>query len=488
MLGVGYGVTISESVFTGNSGNLAGAIGSQASELTINASVFSENNSNYGGGAIGGEDAPLTITGSRFTDNTAAENGGAISYEATAVSIRDSVFEGNFAQEYGGALDMKDAALTISASSFIGNSADKAGGAISTAAGSSTISESAIAGNRAEAAGAISIEGGDMTVVRSRIARNSADFAGAAWAFGGVMTIADSVLNENAASLFAGAVLGMNYAEVEVVNSWFDANEAENVGGAFALTSANASVSATTFSDNVATYGGALADYSSPGNYVIRNSTFSGNRARKFGGALIMVEASTADIAHVTMAGNTAERGNAITAYEDASIRMRNSVVTGEWGQCAGTLAENTDNLISDGSCATALTGDPKLGGLFAPDDGAPPYYPLLRISPLIDAVDCDPDLTTDQVGTPRPQEAACDIGAIEFDRSAAADECIITTTHVLRFRADPGGSVLGNVPEDTTRRALNYAPGWYQIEYNNQNGWISADYAVADGACEGGE
>ncbi len=479
-------VTISESVFSGNSANLAGAIGSQASELTISDSVFSENNTNYDGGAIGGEDAPLTISGSTFSNNTAAGHGGAIYYEATEVTVTDSAFDGNFAQETGGALYIKDAMLNISASNFDDNNAVKAGGAIDLNAVTATISDSGMSGNKAEAAGAFVIEGGDVTVERSKITRNSAEFGGAAWAFGGKLAITDSVLRENKAAIFAGAIMGMNDAELEISQSWFDANEARDFGGALAVGQSQARVSNSTFSGNVASYGGALADYVSSARYDISNSTFSGNRARNYGGALNLVQASTADITHVTMVGNSAERGHAIAVNEDASIRMRKSIVSGEWGQCAGTLAENSDNLISDGSCATTLKGDPKLGGLVQTDESATPYHPLLSVSSLIDAVDCDSHFAADQIGTARPQGAACDIGAIEYDPAAADELCFITTTHVLRYREQPGGSVIGTVPEGATYGSLGYADGWHQIEYNNQIGWISADYVVAEGICEG--
>ena len=416
-------VTISQSAFSGNSANLSGAIGSQASELTVTDSTFSENTSNYSGGAIGGEDAPLTIIRSKFTDNSTARQGGAIYFEATEIAIEDSEFDGNSAQEYGGALSFKDATLNISASSIDGNSAVKGGGAIRTSAATATISDSRIKGNQAEAAGAIVIESGAMTVERSEISRNTAELAGAAWALGGKLTITDSVFSENEASVFAGAILGMSEADIEISGSWFDANEAEDSGGALVILESKASISSSTFSDNVANYGGALADHLGPANYIISNTTFSNNRARKFGGALLLALASTAEITHVTMVGNTAESANAIAVYEDAVIHMRNSIVSGEWGQCAGTLAVNTDNLISDGSCATALKGDPELGGLVEPDDGAPPYHPLLRASQLIDAVACDQDIAVDQIGTARPQGEACDIGAIEYVQDADGNQ-----------------------------------------------------------------
>lgn len=479
--------SISDSTFSKNQAYFNGAIGNQGGDVTITDSVFRDNSSDLDGGAIGGEDAPLTISGSQFFNNRAKDNGGAIFYETAAMVIKNSIFDGNYAQEYGGAIYTEDVELSLSTSIIRGNSADGAGGAISTIGGKATISSTELSDNQSEAAGALVNENGTVTFERSELRQNSASIAGAVWGYGGKLIVRDSIVEQNSSTSSAGAILGMNNAKLEIINSWFVANQAEEMGGAIALGAAKATVSGSSFSDNVAGYGGALADFPEPATYVISNSTFSGNHAKGFGGALNLLLASTADATHVTMVDNTAGRGHSIIVYDDAEIRLRNSIVTGEWGQCAGTLAENTDNLISDGSCATARKGDPKLGSLVTPDDGAPPYYPLLRISQLIDAVDCDSDIPTDQFGTPRPQGEACDIGAIEYDPARDADECLVTTTHVLRFRAVPGGSVLGNVPEDATYLALDYAQGWYQIEHDSQVGWISADYVLADGACEGG-
>ncbi len=407
--------SISDSAFSNNRAYFNGAIGNQGGDVTITDSVFRHNSSDLDGGAIGGEDGPLTISGCNFTDNRAKENGGAIFYETAAIVIKNSIFDGNYAQEDGGAIYTEDADLSLSTGSLSGNSADGAGGAIGTIGGKATISNTELSDNQAEAAGALVSEHGTVTIEHSELRRNSASIAGAVWGFGGKLIVRDSVLEQNTSASSAGAILGTTNAELEISNSWFVANQAEEMGGAIALGGAEATIRGSSFGDNQAGYGGALADFPDPATYVISNSTFSGNHASGFGGALNLFLASSADATHVTMVDNRAERGHSIVVYVDAEIRLRNSIVAGEWGQCAGALAENSDNLISDGSCATALTGDPKLGGLVTPDDGAPSYFPLLPDSPAIDAVDCDQNLATDQIGTPRPQGAACDIGAIEY-------------------------------------------------------------------------
>ena len=102
------------------------------------------------------------------------------------------------------------------------------------------------------------------------------------------------------------------------------------------------------------------------------------------------------------------------------SIVARNQTLAGGTGpDCLGPIISVGHNLIGDPTGCTItlqpsdLTGDPGLGDFT--DDGTPGHghYPLLAISPAIDAGDpatCSPH---DQLSQPRM--GPCDIGAIEF-------------------------------------------------------------------------
>ncbi|PJF20207.1 MAG: hypothetical protein CUN56_17330, partial [Phototrophicales bacterium] len=75
-----------------------------------------------------------------------------------------------------------------------------------------------------------------------------------------------------------------------------------------------------------------------------------------------------------------------------------------------GTINDNGGNLEDTNTCglSSGFNTDPLLGEF----NGI--YYPLKAGSPAIDNAPTCAGLTTDQIGTPRPQGSACDIGAIE--------------------------------------------------------------------------
>jgi hypothetical protein len=79
----------------------------------------------------------------------------------------------------------------------------------------------------------------------------------------------------------------------------------------------------------------------------------------------------------------------------------------------------NANNLIEDGSCSPALSGNPNLGPL-ANNGSSTLTHALLAGSPAIDAGNNATCLATDQRGISRPLDgngdssAVCDIGAVE--------------------------------------------------------------------------
>ena len=122
-------------------------------------------------------------------------------------------------------------------------------------------------------------------------------------------------------------------------------------------------------------------------------------------------------LSHVTLAHNDARYGSSIYIYPGGKSSLHNSIAVGmpRNEECYGLLESNVGSLSQDGSCGSEQGADPILGDLVEPEDGTPPYYPLLPGSPAIDAAIDEYCTEADQIGGTRPQGQACDIGAIEY-------------------------------------------------------------------------
>ena len=66
----------------------------------------------------------------------------------------------------------------------------------------------------------------------------------------------------------------------------------------------------------------------------------------------------------------------------------------------------------------------------------------------------------------------------------STADECIVTTTHALNFRATPNGEKIGLVPQGAALDALDREDDWFKVEHAGRQGWIHADYVQTAGNC----
>jgi hypothetical protein len=181
---------------------------------------------------------------------------------------------------------------------------------------------------------------------------------------------------------------------------------------------------------------------------TVINSTISGNSATLGGGGLFNQEGATATLVNATINGNTA--GPSVGGGVDnngGTLNLTNTIISGSSpgsGDCVntGTIGTNSHNLVQDGSCSPAVTGNPKLGPL--QNNGGPTFtHALMTGSPAIDAGDDSVlgsplFLTTDQRGSGFPRKACAhvDIGAYEFNAGTAptvnCPASIITNT-------DPG-------------------------------------------------
>ena len=236
------------------------------------------------------------------------------------------------------------------------------------------------------------------------------------------LIISGSVFRANTSSSRGGAVYFGGWDaghSLRIFHSRFAQNNAES-GGALYIAhfdpQALAYISSVSFYDNLAAHdGGAIfhGSHQSDSELFIVNSTFHENSAGA-GGALYTGKDTVTTVSHVTFVENDAGWGSSI--YGVGKTNLYNSIaVGGRNEECYGSLVSAIGTIDSDGSCDPLLRDNPRLGDLIEPEAGSLGYFPLLPDSPAIDAVDCDRGIPTDQIGNPRPQGSACDIGAIEY-------------------------------------------------------------------------
>ena len=168
--------------------------------MVISGSTFTGNGASNGAGVIGsgagGAGGVLSVTDSVFSGNS-GEQGGAIQVDSGSAAITDSTFTNNTGGAHAGAIDIADdnadcgpcggtGTVVIAGSTFSGNQSNSNdGGAIlngnAGGSGTVTISNSTFTGNSAEpgqAGGAIANVGGSMTVTASTLSGNSAGSGG----------------------------------------------------------------------------------------------------------------------------------------------------------------------------------------------------------------------------------------------------------------------------------------------------------------------
>ena len=309
----------------------------------------------YGGGAISSRDSKIIVERSKIISNR---------------SVGDILAD-------GGGIYCFPCTLIIRDSLIADNSTEQSGGGIAWYGLSEEyhleIHNSVITGNSARIGGGLTISGPDSlqqaTIVNTTVSNNVAESDG-----GGIE-----------------ASIGAERSYLDISNSAIIGNRAGRSGG------------------GIFVQGGAR----------LRNVTIAGNKAES-GGAVFTGDEGNTRLSHATVANNHAESGGGVYSRDDAALQLRFSIVAGNSGNdCVGYPAENILSHIGDGTCSAAIEGDPRLAPLVQPEDGSPAYFPLAPESRLIDAALDAYCGGQDQIGTPRPQGALCDLGAIEYLQNA---------------------------------------------------------------------
>jgi len=300
--------------------------------------------------------------------------------------------------------------------------------------------------------GGVSISGAQTQIDGCVITGNSAASSMHVPGGGGIdnagsLVLTNSVVSDNTnedATALGGGI--HSYGPLTIRYSTISGNTSGGAGGGlYAETDADVVITNSTFSGNHATAGGGI--YTTEATTTLINDTISGNSSN-YSGAGIYVGTGTVGLYGTTIAANLANAdknggggGAGIFNYALASVTLNNSILSGNsylvdasqfvvLADCSGTFASTGSNIVTHPTCT--INGPhssdvPKLGPLQF-NGGATMTHALLSGSPALDAGgscvdDVGAPLGADQRGVPRPQGAACDIGAFELADQIFADD-----------------------------------------------------------------
>ncbi len=361
--------------------------------------VTIQNGRSPDGGGIFNPDGTITVTNSVIQNNDAVcgEGGGILNLGTTV--LQDVLITGNQAAYGGGILNdelLLGRNITVTQNSAIDNLCAGITGY----------------GGGIDNSGTLSLTGAFLE-------QNTAVNDGGAVENAGILTVTLSLFENNQSQTKGGGLDNVANSQAAIHQSTFRLNEADfggglNNEGTMWLTSS--AVYSNTAVLSGSSGGGGLRNETG-GALLVTNSTISGNMSGDGGGLLNVGAKSTAVFHSSTIVNNFGVNVGGIYNVT-GSVSLNNTIVAGQWNgrDCGGSIVSDGSNLDSDRSC---LLGAGDLKGVSQPfigrlqDNGGPTWtHALLIGSPAIDvSAICEP---TDQRGVPRPDGAACDIGAYE--------------------------------------------------------------------------
>ena len=285
--GLASKVTVSESVFSFNTGNQGASFNVQKnSSLQVHNSNFTNNNAPFAGGAMTiAYTSTAMITSCVFRRNSAYQGGALDDQDNSSVSITDSIFEENKADSTAGALFVSfTSASMITSCVFRRNTVHQHGGALQATDYSSIyIANSALTDNTADLGGALAI------VFRSAVKITSSEFKGNSAHQGAVVNVQNNGLLSIDNSRFignyadaGGVILAMKNAILQVETSTFVENHANSSGAVFSCgPKVNITMSTCTFVQNMASKYGGVVEADANTHVVVNQCNFSHNDAKQ---------------------------------------------------------------------------------------------------------------------------------------------------------------------------------------------------------------
>ena len=141
----------------------------------------------------------------------------------------------------------------------------------------------------------------------------------------GPLTVSNSTFIGNTASTRGGGIYFNGGGTLTVTNTTFLSNTSSSSGGGIGMRSGTASLTDCIFSDNTATYGGAIYNWDTT---TVTSSTFSNNSTTSNGGGGIYNQGTLLTVTGSTFTGNTAPFGGGIATIDYATT-VSNSIFSG---------------------------------------------------------------------------------------------------------------------------------------------------------------
>lgn len=427
--------------------NGAGIYQYASSPAYANLIVSGNPASNWGGG-IYADVSNYTCVNCTVTGNAAGNHGGGIFNSASTPAISNSSFSGN-TSPFGGAIyNHNSSSPTIQNTSFSNNTATMFGGAVYNSGASPDYINCTFTSNSTSnstgGGGAMFNNEATTTVTNCTFTTNSGDYGGAIREYStSISNITGCNFNTNTAGLFGGAMYIEPAATTTIDKCIFTGNNTQ-FGGAV-LNGGLSSFRNSSFAGNIAaSYGGAIYNTATL-SAAIFNCVFSNNRTVNGGGGggAVFNNNSYSWIANCTYYGNTADFGGAIHNYSNSIGIVRNSII---WGNNSGIYNESgasadvqytviqggyagTGNLNSNPMFVNTATPAGADGTWLTADDG----LTVLPCSPAVNAGD-NTVLTgypIDTRGYPRFQYVTIDMGAYEANSLANANTSNISSGNV---------------------------------------------------------
>ena len=338
------------------------------------------------------------------------------------LSIENGSAIGGGLQKKGGGI-FNDGKLTLKNSMVSENTANGDGGGIFNSQNATTkLTNSTVSKNTANRGGGIVNDHATVEITNSTVSENTAnddDGGGIVNANYSTATLTNSTVSGNTASR-GGGIVNANYSTVKLTNSTISGNIANGNGGfgdggGIFNASSTAELINSTVSGNTAAswgWGGGIFNAYVTDLAALPNSTVSGNTANRNSDSIFnyyYYYYSTATLKNTILAGNTATSSPDCSNYDGIINANHYNLFGGNGTQCnAGATDLNLTEL--------SMTIDNVLNTTLADNGGTTQTLALLPYSPAIDAVVGNADCpATDQRGVSRPQSAACDIGAFEY-------------------------------------------------------------------------